>query len=188
LEDEDHRPSELCATLREDRRGTEGDRDVNIVTASVRDADLLPVILDPDRGREREVGLLGDREGVHVGADRDHRTGATAAEDTHHAGVRDAGAYLEPQGAESVGDDARGACLAIAKLRIPMDVLADRHDLRRESLDRGRDTGILLSAEAERRSGAETGVQEGSETGTTHERLRATSRDCEVDEAERAAW
>jgi hypothetical protein len=48
----------------------------------------------PRLGRERQVDLFGDRQAVHVGAQRHHRAGQRALQQAHHAGVGHAGAHL----------------------------------------------------------------------------------------------
>ena len=55
---------------------TEQDRGVRVVTAGVHHADLLARVVVPRARRERQAGLLGHRQRVHVGAQRDHRAAA----------------------------------------------------------------------------------------------------------------
>ena len=49
---------------------------------------------------ERQRHLLGDRQRVHVGAQRDPRPGLAALEQRDHAGVGDAGAHFEAERAQ----------------------------------------------------------------------------------------
>ena len=54
------------------------DGDVVVVAAGMHDADLPTVVQRPLAGRERQVDLFGDRQRVHVGAQRHHRPGPPA--------------------------------------------------------------------------------------------------------------
>ena len=142
LEDELHRPRELRAQPGEDRRHGHQDRDVRVVAAGVHDADRFAV---PGRALlrcERQVCLLLDRKGVHVGAQRDDRAGQGTAQQADDTGHADFGTHLvEPEGAQMRSDDSRGPELAVAELGVGMDVAPPRDQLRLDGGDGGIDPG-----------------------------------------------
>ena len=70
---------------------------------------VSPLKVAGDLRGERQVGLLGHRQRVHVGAQRDPRAGLAALEDRDHAVVGDAGLRLEAERAQVLGDLGRGA-------------------------------------------------------------------------------
>jgi hypothetical protein len=78
---------------------------------------------------ERHVGLLGHGQRVHIGAHRDRGSRAAALEQRHDSGVRDTRLHLEPQLPQVIGDQFRGACLAIAEFGVLVDVAAPGDDL-----------------------------------------------------------
>ena len=71
---------------------------MRVVTACVHDADFLAVVGRAHFGRKRDIDFFRNRQRVHVRAQRDHRTGAAAAQHTDHASVRDAGRHLDAEG------------------------------------------------------------------------------------------
>jgi hypothetical protein len=113
---------------------------MGVVAAGMHHADRFAV---PGRahGRgERQIELFGHRQRIHVGAQRDDRAGQPAAQKADHAGVRDAAAHLvEAEMAQMLGDDRRGAVLAVAELRVRMEIAPPRDHLRLERRCRGID-------------------------------------------------
>ena len=102
------------------------DRGVDVVAAGVHHPDLLVVVGGAHFGREREIGVLGDRQGVHVGAHRHHRSGLPALQHPDDAGVRDPLAHLiEAKLAEMFGHHPRGLEFAVPEFRELMDVLPE---------------------------------------------------------------
>ena len=130
LEDEQDLAGEVLPHRDERPRGVEQHRDVGVVAAGVHHPDRLPL---PGRGRlagERQVDLLGDRQRVHVGAQRDDRARPAALDHGHDAGPRHAGPRLEAERAEPLGDELRGLDLAVAELRVLVEVAAPLDELR----------------------------------------------------------
>jgi hypothetical protein len=97
---------------------------MTIVPAGVHDADLLALVLGADLRGERQVHLLGDGQCVHVRPQGHDRTGPPALQDSDDAGMGDPRLHLVAQLAELLGYKRGGTGLAIAKLRVLMDVPA----------------------------------------------------------------
>jgi hypothetical protein len=91
---------------------------VIVVAAGVHHADLLPVVGRPHLRGKRQVHLFGDGQGIHVGSKRNHFARLAPAQNTHDAGVRDAGAHLDPESSQMIGHDLRRAGFAIPELRM----------------------------------------------------------------------
>jgi hypothetical protein len=141
LEDELHRAGELGAESREHRRDRHQDRDVRIVAARVHDAHRLAVPSRSRLRRERHRGALFDGQGVHVGTQRDDRTGLGAAQQPDDPGDADLGAhFVELERAQVRGDDRCGAHLAVAELGVLVDVASPRDEARDDGGDGGVDT------------------------------------------------
>ena len=104
-------------------------RRVRVVAAGVHHVDLLAQVggLGPG-GEGQTLGLL-DGQGVHVGAQGDGGTRHGAAQHGHHTGPGDAGAHLEAQRVQMRRDQACGADLLIAQLRMLVDVPAPADQL-----------------------------------------------------------
>ena len=98
---------------------------MDVVPARVHDADLLSEIGGPDLRRERQVGLLGHRQRIHVGAHRHDRARQAALEQRDDAVLRDAGLNLETELAQIVGDERRRLLLAVRELRELVQSMAD---------------------------------------------------------------
>jgi len=108
----------------------------------MHDTHLLVQVGRSYRGLERKVGSLRHRERIHVGADRDDRSGLPAAEHTHDARVGDLGVHLvEAQGPKVVRHQLRRLDLAIPELRVAMDPVPLFDDLGDQSIHRGLDAG-----------------------------------------------
>ncbi len=147
LEDEHDRAGELLLHPREDVGDAELRGDMNVVAAGVGDADLAAEIGGLRDRPEGEVGLLGDRQRVHVGAHRDDSPRLGTAQDSDDTGVRHPGPDLKTEPGEFGGHQRGGAGLPIAQLRIAVDVLADLDHPRSDPGRRGRDFGIGLRGE-----------------------------------------
>ena len=92
-----------------------------------------PLYVDAHRGRERDVDLLGHRQRVHVGAQRDHRPGLPPRRTPTTPVCGDAGAAPRARAsrrwsATSFG----GAELAVDELGVLVDVAPPGDDLRLE--------------------------------------------------------
>ncbi len=115
---------------------------MHVVAAGVHHADLFAIPGCARLRGERHVDLFGDRQRVHVGAQRHHRPGQRALEQADDAGVGDAGADLvETEAAQVLGNDRRSAEFAIAQLGVRVQVTAPGDDLRLESLRGAVDAG-----------------------------------------------
>jgi len=134
LKNEDHGSGKLLSHGRENRRDAKNRGDVNVVTASVSDADWLAVVLAVDRGLERQVGVFGNGQRVQFRAHGDNWTRASALQDADDAGVRDSGLYFEPQPAETFRDELRSLEFPVRKLWVLVNLMAH--------LDHGRSRAI----------------------------------------------
>ncbi len=86
----------------------------------------------------REIGLLVDRQRVHVGPHGDDPAGilALALDDADDAGLADAGGdFVDAPFPQLVGDEAGGPMDVVHQLGVAMDVAADRGDFRGERRD-----------------------------------------------------
>ena len=91
-------------------------------------------------------------------AQRDHRTGAAAAQHTDHASVRDAGRHLDAERTQVLRDEIGSAGLAVRELRVRMDVTTPRDDLLDDLRDAPIDIGVeTVRLGAERRNGGKRG-------------------------------
>ncbi len=147
LEDEHHRPGELRLHPGEQVGDAELGSDVRIVTTGVGNADLAAEIGGGADRLEWPLGLLGDRERIHVGADRHDGAWLPAAQDADDAGVCDTGAHHEAQPGELAGDDRGGPGLVIAQLRVLVDVVPYLDHPRRQSGDGVAHVGVGLGDE-----------------------------------------
>ena len=86
---------------------------------------------------ERQVDCFGDRQRVHVGAQRDHRAGQAALQQPRRrrCARRRCALSSRPSDAQVVGDDGRGAELAVAEFGMLVQVAPPGDDA---ALDRGR--------------------------------------------------
>jgi hypothetical protein len=142
LEDELDRAGETIAQAGEDGRDGHQDGDVGVVAAGVHDAHVLAVPCRPLLRRERHVGALLDRQPVHVGAQGDHWPRQPAAQHADDAGDRDLRAdVVEAELLQVGGDDRGGADLAVAELRVRMQVAPPGDQLRFDRRHGGVDLG-----------------------------------------------
>src|SRR6187200_329105 len=105
------------------------------MTAGVHYANLLAAVLGLDERLERYVGLFGDRQRVHIRTDRNHGARFATAQHADDARVRDARAYLELERPQVIGHELCGARLAIAELRVGVEVASPRDDARHDVSD-----------------------------------------------------
>jgi hypothetical protein len=112
------------------------------VAAGVHHAHLLAAVLGGGGRLERQVPLLAHRQRVHVGAQRHHGPGLPPAQDADDARVRDAGLHLEAERPELLRHPLRGAELAVAELRVLVDVASPGDDLRLDGPRRRCERGI----------------------------------------------
>ena len=105
------------------------DRDMRVVSAGMHHADLLAEVLGLHRGLERQVGFLDHRQGIHVGAQRHHRSRLAALEQADHAGFRDAGFHFHAELAQMVRHPFAVLDLAVRELRILVGVAPPVDDL-----------------------------------------------------------
>ena len=99
-----------------------------VVSARVHDADVLPVDLRSDRRAEGKVDFFGDREGVHVGTERDDGAWQTTFEHADDSRAANASADLDAQLAQVLGDERRGARLLPRQLRMRVYVTSPGDD------------------------------------------------------------
>ena len=125
LEQQRHGAAPLRARRGQHLRRGHQDGDVAVVPAGVHHAHLLAAPARAGAAGKGEVHLLRDRQGVHVGAQRDHgaRPGA-AARHADHAGDGDALAHLVAEAPQVPRHEARGAHLLVPQFRVLVDVAA----------------------------------------------------------------
>ena len=140
LEDHDRRAGKI-AGLGEILRGAQQHRGMAVMAAGVHLAGRLRGI--------REVGLLLDRQRVHIGAQPDHAAGPAATDDADHAGPPQPRRHLvATEGPQPLGDEGRGAVNVVHHLRVGMEVAAPGLDVRLQLGDAGDDGhGISRSGE-----------------------------------------
>ena len=134
LEDEHEGARDVLAHSGEHRGHAVLHRGVDVMSAGVHHADLLSVVSGAHFRRERQIGVLGDGQGVHVGAHRHHRSRLPALQDPDHAGVGDPFAHLvEPEFPEVFRHHPRGLELAVPEFGMLVDVLAESDRFRFET-------------------------------------------------------
>ncbi len=124
LEDEDDLAGEVPSHRHQRLRSVEQDGDVGVVAAGVHDSDGLALPGCGCLAGERQVHLLGDGEGVHVGPQRHHGARPASLDHGDDAGLGHSGPRLETKGAESFGDELRCLDLVVPELWIPVQVAA----------------------------------------------------------------
>ncbi|MNI24774.1 hypothetical protein D3C73_784040 [compost metagenome] len=122
LEDEHDFARQVLAHARQYFGGGHQHCGVRVVAAGVHDVHFLALVVAAGLGGERQTFRLLDRQGVHVGAQGNHRAGLAAFEDADHAGVGDAGMHLEAELAQVVGHQLGGAHLLATQFRVLVDV------------------------------------------------------------------
>ena len=81
-------------------------------------------------GGERQVGLLDDRQRIHVGSQCHHGPGMATFEHADDAGVRHAGFhFIEPQALEVLGNELARAKFPVREFGMLMDVAPPRDHL-----------------------------------------------------------
>ena len=124
----------LRSQLLEHRGNTDQRRGVDIVAAGMHQARL--------GAGERQAGLLLDRQGVHVRADREHRARPTALDQANDAGLADAGLVGDAKSREFACNDPGGADLLETEFGVGVNVAADFDQCRLDPpggvADRGR--------------------------------------------------
>ena len=142
--------------------GAEQHRDVRVVPAGVHPAVMF-------RG-ELEPGLLGQRQGVHVGPQQDGRPGPAAFDGRHDGADGDAGDGIEPESADRVEDDGLRPRQLQADLRDPMQSTPQRDHLG-EDLACGVKVGVGDACRLHRLSMANRSGPDGTSPGERQLRL-----------------
>jgi hypothetical protein len=135
-------PGNAIAHRREHFRDAHEDRGVRVVAAACITPHCCPLHSVFTLLGERDVHFFGDRQRIHVGAQRHHGPGLAALEQPDDAGVGDLVLHLDAERAQVVGDDLRGAELAVAELRVLVEVAAPGDDLRLRAGDGVGDGGV----------------------------------------------
>ena len=130
LEDELHRALQIFFHGTEDFRHPHQDGYMCIMAAGMHHAYFVAVILCLHFRCKREIHPFRNRQSVHVGTQRYHRTGLAALQQTYHAGMRYAGLHFQPKRTQMVGDDAGGPGLPVAQFGMCMKVPAPGDHLR----------------------------------------------------------
>jgi hypothetical protein len=140
LEDELDGALELVAHRDEDLGDTHQDRNVRVMPACMHHAGFGAVPFGAHCALERYVGLFGDGQCIHVGAQRDTRTGLAALEHSDNTGVGDLLLDLiEADALQMRGNQLRRFELAITELGIRVDVAPPGDDLLFEAIRVGGD-------------------------------------------------
>jgi hypothetical protein len=150
LEQQRHGAAPLRARRGQHLRRGHQDGDVAVVPAGVHHAHLLAAPARAGAAGKGEVHLLRDRQGVHVGAQRDDRAGLAAAQRRDHAMAGDAGLRLETKAAQALRHVLRCLGLTVRQLRMLMQVAAPREhlllDRRRACVDVGVERRLRVHA------------------------------------------
>ena len=124
LEQRDKRSAPMLLGVSHQLRRTQQTRHMHVVPARVRDAVV--------GARVRQAGVLGERQGVHVGAQQ-HTRAVAVAQHAHHPGTADTADHLEAGRRQPVGGLARCAVLLVGQLgvavQVPVEVLLPTADL-----------------------------------------------------------
>ena len=139
LEHEDDAARQALAHSSQQLRHAHQDRGVRIVPAGVHHADLAAPVRGARHRGEGKARRLGDGQGVHVGAQRHHRSVLRSAQHSDHAGVGHVPTHLETERLEVIAHQRAGADLAVRELRVLVDVAAPADhallECRRTSVD-----------------------------------------------------
>ena len=108
---------------------------MDVVAARVHHPDVLTEMRRAHFRREREVGFLGDGQGVHVRANGDDRSGAAAFQERDYAVSGNSRLDLQAERFEVSGHERGGLLLTIRQLRVLVDLMPDLDDAR-ENLGR----------------------------------------------------
>ena len=132
------------AVLQRDQRLGRADpgRHVDVVPAAVGDEGRLAAILALLVRGVGQAGLFLHRQGVELGAHHDHRSGAVAI-DGDDTGAADMLGHVEPIGAHLPGQHGGRSGLVEAELRVGVDVLVKRVQVRIARVQGAVDGGLL---------------------------------------------
>ena len=166
---------EIVLHFRQCLGDAEHHRRVRIVAARVHHADGLAVVFALHCRIERKVDFLGDRQRIHVGADRELRAGLAALQDAGDAGVRDAGAHLVAELLELARNELRRAHLAVAELRMLVQVAPPRGDLGQHSLRHFRRRRSRFGRESLERNGEQKSGEQRAVPGHVRDSMRVDS-------------
>ena len=128
LKHEQHLAGQPFAELDQHLGDPHQDGGVGVVAAGMHDADRAAAEFAGRRRTERQVGLFRDRQCVHVGAQQDRRSREASLDDGDHTRVSDAGAHLESERAQELGDLRGRAGLAVCELRVAVKIPAPLDD------------------------------------------------------------
>ncbi|KAG1255598.1 hypothetical protein G6F68_010232 [Rhizopus microsporus] len=124
LEDQHHLARQVLLHRHQRFGHAEQGGGVRIMAAGMHHAHGLAAVLVCGLGGERQAGLLGHRQRIHVRAQRDLRARLAAFDDRHHAVMGDAGLRLQAHRTQALGDLGRGARLAVGQLRMLVELAA----------------------------------------------------------------
>ena len=115
---------------------------MGIVAAGVHHAGLATAISGRDLGSERHVGLLGDGQPVHIGAQGHDRPGSPSVQNADDARMRDTRAHFQAELSQVLGHDLRSAKLPVAEFGVGVEVAAPGDHARLEI--RGAPVDLLI--------------------------------------------
>ncbi len=154
------------------------DAGVRVVATGVHHPDGLAAVGGRGLGGERQAGLFGYRQGIHVRTQRHPRSRLAALDDRGDAVESDAGLRLQAQLAQVRGDLRGGAFLAVGQFRVLVEVASPGQHLGLQVARGGGDFGALagrglLRVDGRQQRGAEQrhGIQ-----GEAHHRIPVRDR------------
>ena len=103
--------------------------DVVVMSAGVHHADVHALPHRAHLALEGKVDLLGHRQRVHVGAERDNRPRLAAAQYADNTGPADLRFHLEAKGTQMVGNQGRRSNLIEAEFGMLVDIAPPGDDL-----------------------------------------------------------
>src|SRR5262245_34538443 len=119
----------LIFHARENLRYAHKDRNVVVVTARMHHSDFLAVVIGFHFRSERQIDLLCNWQGIHIGAKCYHLARLGPSQDSNYAGVSDACFDFNFETPQVFRNQRGGTCLAITQLRMLMDITPPGDDL-----------------------------------------------------------
>ena len=129
LEDEHDRTGQFITHCRQHPGCAQQHGHVGVVAAGVHYAHVLAVVLGGYFRGKGQAGFLGDRQGIHIRAQRHHRSGLSAFQNSDDAGMGNAGLHVDIHGPEGFGNLLCSLVLAVGELRVGMEMTAQLHHL-----------------------------------------------------------
>ena len=127
LKNKHHLAGELFLDTGQRFRHTHQNCDMRIMSAGMHHAGLLAAELGGHPRGKRQVHLLGYRQRIHVGTQRDARSGLAATQDADYPRVSDARTYFQAETLQVLGHQGCGAEFPVAQLGVLVNIAAPFH-------------------------------------------------------------